>query len=678
MLDFNGDGMSEMWKLMNPGLEEGGDFDGDGRSNFLESISGTDPANGGDFLKIQSVRIEGEEIKIQWNGVEGKVYTVQKLESNPQEWVDVLVVPAGGIARVLEVGVPLSEESEFFRVSVVDVDADQDGLTAWEEAQLGWSDEDAFSSGMGEGGDYEEALRLLESESGAPLASGGVLPRRRPSEEEASRFLVQASFGPTTESIEEVADNGMLNWFDDQMSLPVSKTQTSMFATGKSWSATLWRHGWWRSAIVAPDQLRHRMAYALSQILVVNTEPGTVVGDNSLTQAIYYDGYLDRSFGEYRDLLDFVTYSPVMGFYLSHLNNRKSDPSVGRFPDENYAREIMQLFSIGLWELNQDGSRKVDGEGNFISTYDNGVITELAKVFTGMSHSYSLGKVATSFYDPVYGNDYQKPLKVWDEEHEQGEKVLFGGVVVPAGQTGEEDVQQTLDALCEHPNVGPFMARLLIQRFTTSNPSPQYISRVSEIWQRSEGDLGRVVRAIIFDPEARTPNRAGDSRGMVREPLLRLVHLQRAFAKPDSDGKYGVQANTLKEAFGQFAMSAPTVFNFYSPDHSPEGELREMGLFAPEIEIATTGSLLATHDELRNSAFYGHWSSPISYQDEEAMIDDLDMVMDHLDVLLTYGTLPEDQKALIKGQMATYSSVTQRVQVAVQLIVTSPTFSVLK
>ncbi|YCM42392.1 DUF1800 family protein [Verrucomicrobiaceae bacterium 227] len=623
--------------------------------------------------------MEDEVLTMQWNGVAGKAYTIQTWKVESGTWEVVMSISPQLVDQAQSYEFPSTGEAGIYRLGVRDVDGDGDGLNAWEELQLGWHDDDAHSSGSLTVADYEAALTLLEQPEGVSLVSGEVLPQRLPEAAEAARFLVQSTFGPTTESIQEVMQLGMSGWLDQQLAMSVTTTSSQLSKTGQPYSAVWWRHAWWRAALVAPDQLRHRMAYALSQIFVVNNEPGSVIGDNPYTKASYYDPFVAEAFGSYRDILEHVTYSPSMGFYLSHMNNRKSNLEINRFPDENFAREVMQLFSIGLWELESDGSRRLDSEGNDIPTYDNSVITEMAKVFTGMSNGTTMrGQPASSFYDLPTGDDYRYPLKVWDEEHEPGPKFLFKDVVIPDGQTGEEDVQQALDALATHDNTAPFICRLLIQRLTSSNPSPGYLRRVSLAWQEGEGNLGKVVRAILFDPEARTWDRREGIRGKVREPLIRMTHIMRAFALPDESGRYAVSPSTLKGEFGQFVMSSPSVFNFYLPDYSPIGPLHDRDLVAPEFQIATVSSLLATHDRLKYTAIRGHQGREIDYTEELAMLDDVESLIDHLDVLLTFGTMSATTREAVLDRVVNERFDLDRVRIAVQVIVTSPEFSVLK
>jgi uncharacterized protein (DUF1800 family) len=678
-VDLDGNSASEIWELRYPGLIlKTGDADNDGVSDWDEMIAGTDPTDHSESLRFTLELNEEDLINLTWEAKPGKFYRIEKLNLGADRWEEVMTVAPAlvPLARLMEV--PLEEGGQIYRLAVSDWDGDGDGVSAWEEWLLGWDDADPSSGDSGMS-DYERAIRALEDSNGVTLETGEFLPTRLPSAEEAARFLMQTSFGPTMVSVESVMSLGYTGYFDDQVAMTPNLSASNMFRTGQPYSASLWRHGWWRTILVSDDQLRQRMAYALSQIFVVNNEGGSVIGDNILTQASYYDALLSGSFGSFRDVLNYVTYSPTMGFYLSHLNNRKSDPPTNRFPDENFAREVMQLFTIGLWKLNPDGSHELDDDGKRIPTYDNSVITEMAKIFTGMSNGTTMrGQTATSFYDSATGSDYVKPMVVWDEEHEEGEKVLFDGVNIPDGQTGDEDVQQTLDSLADHQNVGPFIGRLLIQRFTSSNPSPEYLRRVSLAWSRSDGDLEDVLRAVIFDPEARSRDGGDGIRGKVREPLIKMTHLMRAFAPPVEGAKFGVFASTLKEELGQFVMSSPSVFNFYSPDHSPTGLLEERGLVSPELQIATTSALLGTHDRLKTTASVGYWVRKIEFDEELMLVGEPEELLNRLDLLLAAGMLSSSTRAAALDRINGESHVVNKVSVAVQTIVTSPDFSVLK
>lgn len=267
------------------------------------------------------------------------------------------------------------------------------------------------------------------------------------------------------------------------------------------------RWSWWQQVIDGPDPLRQRVALALSEIFVVS-DNSDAVASNPVGAASYYDMLLGDAFGNYRDILLDVTLHPVMGAYLSHLRNDKSDPRSGRYPDENYAREIMQLLSIGLFQLKQDGTLLRDGRGKPIPTYDNDDITELAKIFTGLSFDGP---------DRNFGSGaeaWTRPMRMYEEHHEPGPKRLIRGRHVPASQTGMQDISAAVDNLFRHPNVGPFIARRLIQRLVTSNPSPLYVQRAAAAFaddgHRVRGNMRAVISAILLDPEARAWPTAGE------------------------------------------------------------------------------------------------------------------------------------------------------------------------
>jgi uncharacterized protein (DUF1800 family) len=631
---------------------------------------------------------------MHWDAVRGKSYTVEKWDPESGSWDAVLQRLAGATGPMTE-ELDSAGSSAIYRLKIGDLDQDGDGLNAWEEAMFGFSDDSMRSSGESGRLDYSAALRRLEGTGILALADGSSIPKRPPDRGEVVRFLAQASFGADPELIDQVVALGIGGWMDQQLNHP-TKTLTTSTMTGQT-SATYfvlwWGTGWWKAAMTGPDQLRLRTANALSQILVVSTSGNDFIRGNSYTQADYYDIFINHAFGNYRNILEEVTYSNQMGFYLSHLYNRKSDPAINRFPDENFAREIMQLFTIGLWELNPDGTRKRDQDGGPIPTYDNNTIMEMAKVFTGFGFG---GATATNFFSPVSGsNHYRDPMKMWDDQHEPGEKHIVNGVVIPAGQTGHEDVADALDALCDHPNIGPFISRLLIQRFTSSNPSPDYIRRVSAAWtdngSGSRGDLKAVMDAILMDPEARVPEARGDASGKVREPFLRMVALARAFKARNTRNPptFPVWQGNFPGDLGQLPLSAPSVFNFYLPDHRPSGEIRERGLFAPELEIATADRMIRTDNQLRYIITNGVY--PLTGQAADTLVCDFTQALalaestamvpalvDHLDELLTWGAMSPSTRSAVISATTSQTTPTLRVQTAVHLIVESPEFVVLK
>jgi uncharacterized protein (DUF1800 family) len=437
-----------------------------------------------------------------------------------------------------------------------------------------------------------------------------------PDEVGARRLLAQASFGATPQSVAQVKSLGYEGWIDSQLqgaSLQVShlstvETASAALGTPKPRAAEM-VYSWWTHAAQDPAQLKQRVAYALSQIFVVSTQDGTL-GDNSRMVASYLDMLTDKSTSTYRDLLEAVALHPAMGTYLSHARNRKEDPVSGRVPDENFAREVMQLFSIGLYELNDDGSLKLR-DGQPIETYGPQDIKGLAKVFTGWSVYKPPGTTAAwweCFWSaPSCKQPSQEvmPMSPYPQEHATTEK-RFLGVVVPAQDTADPvaSLKIALDRLATHPNTAPFISKQLIQRLVTSNPSPAYIARVTQVFRSSGGQLKAVVKAILLDREARSPTTSGidmTSYGKLREPVLRLAQLLRAL--PHSSSTYAsrnsvpfyLASNTDDQAtaLGQTPMNAPSVFNFYRPGYKPtQSQLSTRQLVSPEMQITSETSVL--------------------------------------------------------------------------------------
>ena len=684
-LDFNRNGFSELWELRYPGIATGGDdFDVDGFSNEEEVIAGTNPEDGASFLSLQVVLVDAGSVTVEWQGVGGKGYRIEKFDGTA--WVGIANFLPRPFSTIRSAEIPSSAPGqEILRVVAFDLDLDHDGLSAWEEVQLGWSDSDSMSSGDAERLDYAAAIRALEQPGGMTLANGQSLPRRLPSRAEASRFLMQASFGPTKADIQKVTSIGMTGWMDEQWAFNPTLSARTMWRNGSGYTASLWKNSWWKLCLDSPDQLRQRMAYALSQIFVVGYQGGNRVGDNPLVQASYYDQFVKRASGSYRSLLNDVTYSPVMGFYLSHLRNRKSDPATGRFPDENFAREIMQLFSIGLWELHSDGTRKKDAEGLDIPTYDNATITEMAKIFTGMSFSHNgVNASNPSFLQNVSGNAFVHPMKVFEDEHEPGPKTVIGGQVLNDTANGgeamapDDQIQITLDLLAGHTNTAPFISHLLIQRFTSSNPRPEYVERVAHTWNSGSGsgNFKHVIEAILLDPDARSQR--DPDLGKVREPVLRVSHLLRAFNHQNSSGTFLFNALTLKEILGQHPMLSDSVFNFYLPAYSPPGEMADSGLTSPEMQIANTEQLIRSDNFIKSVVESGYSGVQPDFTDELALADDTSALIDHLVELLCSADISAETRAAISAAVDHQGDARSKVSTAVHLLAGSPEAAILR
>ena len=438
------------------------------------------------------------------------------------------------------------------------------------------------------------------------------------SKAEAYRFLNQATFGATETDATTLiglgdSSTGYSRWIDSQIirepSLLLPAVETAYpnpvpqgFNVGSLNAVRLER--WFANVLQGDDQLRQRVAFALSEIFVVS-QVGALLNLPNAT-ASFHDMLARNAFGNFRVLLEDVTLHPAMGVYLSMLGNQKAVTGTNLRPDENYAREMMQLFSIGLVELNMDGSIRTDAGGQAIPTYNQNVIEGFSRVFTGWKWDCPSTLPACTFANtrpqvaPVLGYNQVKPMRLFTEQHETGSKLVLSypgaaltNATIPAGQTGTKDLQDALDNVFNHPNVAPFISKQLIQKLVTSNPSPAYIRRVAERFNNdgngNRGNLEAVVRAILLDPEARsTPS--GNAAGKLKEPLLRLTQFWRAYDATSRSGKLGAAGNFSGGAsavFGQAQGSAPSVFNFFSPFYAPPGEIADAGRVAPEMQLAT-------------------------------------------------------------------------------------------
>ena len=438
---------------------------------------------------------------------------------------------------------------------------------------------------------------------------------------ESARFLTQATFGPTKSEIDALTgkrQSDLRAWIAAQMALPASLHRVATTEDFATFTATGenpqfdWRNrqsAWWKLALTAPDQLRQRVAFALSQILVVSEQNSTLY-NNSLNLAHYYDHLVNGAFGNFRQLLENVTLSPLMGVYLTSLRNAKATFNARgdtlTSTDENYAREVMQLFTIGLNQLHPDGTLKLDPSGVPIPTYDQKTITEVAKVFTGWAFASDTTNV-NNFRGAAA--NYLAPMVLFPTFHEDGPKTIFNGIQIPANQGGAKDLKDMLDALVNHANTGPFISRQLIQRLITSNPSPGYVYRVAQAFADdgtgTRGNLGAVVHAILTDYEARSGAVAATaSFGKLKEPLLRATALLRSLEGASNLGRYANApfhtAINTENTLGQAPLHAPTAFNFFEPNFVHPGALAASGLYAPEYQILNDTTAISLPNQLWN------------------------------------------------------------------------------
>ncbi|MBI4625577.1 MAG: DUF1800 family protein [Verrucomicrobia bacterium] len=530
-----------------------------------------------------------------------------------------------------------------------------------------------------------------------------ALDLSRISAQDSARFLTQATFGSTNDGIYALIQKGYGAWLNEQMALPPSLHRAATMADFAA-NATAGGQGtrnpitlaydrpggahrqaaWWKLAVTGPDQLRQRVAFALSQILVTSDTNGTINGWQE-GAANYYDIFVRGAFGNFRDVLEQVTLSPMMGIYLSSLRNAKAVG--GATPDENYAREIMQLFSIGLNELNPDGTLRLDSYGQPIPTYTQETIVQMAKVFTGWAYNNpSANATANSNLFRGSPADYINPMILWPAFHDDTQKTIVGGKILPAGQGGIEDLKAALDTLFSHPSTAPFISRQLIQRLVTSNPSPGYIYRVAQVFANNgagvRGDLGAVVRALLTDYEARSPAVATSATfGKLKEPLLRATAILRAFEAASNAGRFNI-ANP-EGALGQAALRAPTVFNFFEPNFVLPGAVAAAGLYAPEYQILTDTTAL-TQPNFYYTYIYNNRSATDPAQQTIGLSLDSwlglartpQTLVDSLNLLLAAGSMPKATSdrivaALVAMPTNTTTADLERVRSAIYLTVTS-------
>lgn len=467
------------------------------------------------------------------------------------------------------------------------------------------------------------------------------------------------------------------------------------------------------------DQLRQRVAFALSEIMVVSDRNAALLFQ-PYALGSYYDMLAHNAFGNFRDLLEDVTLHPAMGKYLSMLGNRRNDPLLNIRPDENYAREVLQLFSVGLYRLNPDGTRMLDG-GQPVPTYDQDVVRGFAHVFTGWNFA---GCNAGNYEACALGNPddarWQSAMQAVEAFHDDTtDKQLldYPGVALPggvlsAGGSAQQELDAALDNIFHHPNVGPFIAHLLIQRLVTSNPTPAYVQRVAAAFDDNgsgvRGDMQAVIRAILLDEQARTGQVSAPTQfGKLREPFTRLVRLWRVAPAQSVNGRV-FRWSAPDDEYGQLPLSSPSVFNFFKPDFAQPGEIRNAGLVSPEFQIATDTQLVSAPNALGWRIFYFYVGSRYSYAwendapvPEEALMDytalkalaaDPAALVDHLDLTMMAGGMSAYMRDLLITRLegtppdnlpgqpsgAPMDLPLFRVQQALYLIVNSPEFNTQK
>lgn len=497
--------------------------------------------------------------------------------------------------------------------------------------------------------------------SACSLSNGGSPPIAT---SDAGRFLTQATFGVTDADISSVQAIGYGNWIVQQQAIaPTGLHQAYVDARllqlqaatpGATLSPNQFYETFWAQAATGQDQLRQRVKFALSEIFVISmVDPNVDVRG----AASYYDMLGANAFGNYRNLLQAVTLHPMMGNYLTSIENQKEDPTTGRHPDENYAREVMQLMTIGLYKLNDDGTTVLDGNGNPIPTYGQSDIQDLAKVFTGMSW-YSPSPTNSTFLGGNRDSNADvKPMILYPNYHSISQKT-FLGVTIPASTTPDPagDIRIALDTLFNHPNVGPFISHELIQRLVTSNPSPAYVNRVATVFNNDgtgvRGNMAAVISAILTDAEARSSTLASaNTYGKVREPIVRMGNWMRTFKATSASGHFLFSSTSVPTSLDQSPLTSGSVFNFYQPGYvPPKTRVGGLGLTAPELQIVDEVSTAGYLNTMQNTIGSGIGSGndvQSAYSGELAVASDANALADRMNRLLLNGSMSATLKSKI-------------------------------
>ena len=470
------------------------------------------------------------------------------------------------------------------------------------------------------------------------------------SDAEAVRFLTQTTFGATDADIATVKLIGYRAWLDQQMAttspshlnyLDNRLAQLRLTTPTATLNANNFYESFWLYSATGDTQLRERMKLALSEIFVISMVDPNV---DTRGAGAYYDMLGANAFGNFRTLLEQVTLHPMMGVYLTHLANQKEDPATGRNPDENYAREVMQLMSLGVDELNLDGTVRTSG-GAAIPAYTAADISGLAKVFTGMSW-YSPTPSNNTFLGRNRDPDASiRSMIFYPAFHSTSTKTFLG---VSTASDGPGDLRFALDTIFNHPNVGPFIGRQLIKRLVTSNPSPAYVQRVATVFNNNgagvRGDMAAVVRAILLDSEARDVSvAASPSFGKVREPMVRMANWMRTFGATSVSGRYLLNSTSATTSLGQSALASPSVFNFYRPGYIPPNtRLGTAGLTAPEFQIVDEVTVAGYANTMQTAIGTGIGTSTdvrSAYTAEVAIATDAAALVNRMDRMLLYGQM---------------------------------------
>jgi uncharacterized protein (DUF1800 family) len=499
----------------------------------------------------------------------------------------------------------------------------------------------------------------------------------------AARLLDQATFGPTVSDIAQVQQAGIDAYITGQFNIaptlePDIPAAPAVICTADN-PGPCQQSEWWQTALTSPDQLRQRVAFALSEMFVVST---ATVNPNAVLA--FQNVLIKDAFGNFSTLLTDVSLSPAMGAYLNMLNSNK--PPSGQIANENYPRELMQLFTTGIDLLNSDGSLQLDPGGNPIPVYTQTQVQAFARAYTGWTYSTSTGAAPSSF--PNNTANYYSPMAAVESAHDTTAKTLLNGTVLPTGQSAEQDLSGALSNIFNHPNVGPFVCRQLIQHLVASNPGPAYVARVSAIFANNgsgvRGDMQAVIRAILEDPEAR----AGDTNpafdgGHLREPVLYLANVLRGLGSTNSSsaGDYST-LGSYTAVLGEKPYDATSVFNFFPPNYVIPGTSANAPEFGQEntanviLRLNLADSLISN----RISNFTTDLSATsslgvIASQTGVALVDAGNLV-DALGIIFMHSQMPAQMRTEIVNHVATLTNIPQRVRVATYLVITASQYKI--
>jgi len=486
----------------------------------------------------------------------------------------------------------------------------------------------------------------------------------------AARFLDQATWGPTPGSIAALEKVGIAGWLESQFAAKRSDLpdQPLLDSAGKE-NANLApvQSAFFANTVNGPDQLRQRVAFILSQIWVVSQ----VTVRPAYAFPPYWRIFRDNAFLNYRDIVKAVTLSPAMGRYLNMANNNKGNAAKGTAANENYAREMMQLFTLGLTELNPNGTPVLDSDKNPVPTYNQAVVTNMAKVLTGWTYPTAPGATAKT-NNPAY---YFGQMFAVETEHDTTAKAIFNNLTIPAGQTAEQDIDTLINDLMEQPTMAPFVSQQLIEHMVTSNPSPDYIERVSQVFSSTGGDMKSVITAILTDSEARAGDAASASVnasfGHLREPILLLANLARGLnATVGATNGLNNHANTL----GQNLFNAPSVFSYFSPQNRIAG-----GLLGPEFQIYSTQTA-SDRADLVNTALYGALDSTttVDLSPFAARTNDMSSLLDYISYVFLHSSMSSALTQAAASAFMAQSTAATKARAALYVVLTSSEYQVVQ